>query len=156
MCGSGCTEIILRPQLMLANGTTLIDWQNYPHSSFLIYRPMFIVTLHYHYVSIITVSIITITTKPVKTIPFTWQTICQQWTVLCGPHWPFYEFVFLLMYWLPRNSRVELFHHETCIYYRHFKGRIFFMFSWLLWQLWFSFLQNPSCWVNEGQVLGGN
>lgn len=111
-------------------------------------------TLHYHYVSTITVSIITM--KWAKTIHFIWQMSCQQWTVLCEPHWPFYEFVLLTVdVWFSQEqlSQSTLLHHKTHVYYRHFKVRIFFMFSWLLWQFQFSLLQNPPRSVNEGRIL---
>lgn len=143
MCSSELTKIALRSQLINLMEKPSATRKNHPHSSFLIFIPILIITLHYHYVStyyhyVSTVSIITITSKSTRKIHFTWQMICQQWPVLCELHWPFYEFAFLtvdVLFAQKELSQSTPLYHETYIYHRHFKVRIFFMLSWLLWQL---------------------
>lgn len=69
MCGSELAKIALRSNLIKLMEKPSVTRKNHPRSSFLIFIPVLIITLHYH--CVIAVSLITITSKSTRKIHFT-------------------------------------------------------------------------------------
>lgn len=68
MYGSELTKIALRSELIKLMEKPSVTRKNHPHSSFLIFIPILIITLHYH-VSV--VSLITVISESTRKTHFT-------------------------------------------------------------------------------------